>query len=179
MIIFFNIIHNIIGDNMKKFLISFVSIILVLLVVSLNLFTAVSKSIRSDVIHSNLESKFFNNFIYDDNGNKTEIFKTILKLTTLDEDVVVRLMQHETVDNILTDIVNSIYDYNLTGDKSYKYTRERIIKIVEDNIVTVTNDIDYKLTDKEVNDSIKYTKENTDYIIDTIYSTDIGDYKHD
>ena len=145
----------------------------------MNIFTSVAKSIKSDVIHSNLESKLFNNFIYDDNGNKTEIFKTLLELTTLDEDTLIKLMEHETVNNILTDIVNSIYDYNLTGDEDYKYTKDEIISIVEDNIETVTNDIDYKLNDKEIEDVINYTKENTDYIIDTIYSTDIGDYKHD
>ena len=40
-------------------------------------------------------------------------------------------------------------------------------------------DIDYNITKKQRDDVIKYTYENTDYIIDTIYSTDIGDYTHD
>ena len=33
--------------------------------------------------------------------------------------------------DIITDIVDSIYDYNLTGDSSYKYTKEEILKLVD------------------------------------------------
>ena len=40
-------------------------------------------------------------------------------------------MNNETANDILTDIVNSIYDYHLTGDEQYKYTSKQIIDIVE------------------------------------------------
>ncbi len=164
---------------MKKFIITFMSIIITISIISFNIFISISKSIKPESISSNVETKLFNNFIHDDNGNETEIFKTIKELTTLDDDTLIKLIEHSTVNEILTDIVNSIYDYNLTGDISYKYTNEQIINIVEDNIDTVLKDIDYNITKKQRDDVIKYTYENTDYIIDTIYSTDIGDYTHD
>ena len=85
-------------------------------------------------------------------------------------------MENETADNIITDIVNSIYDYNLTGDESYKYTNTQIINLVEENIDKVLSEIDYQITAEERQEVIDYTKNNTDYIIDTIYKTDIGDY---
>lgn len=162
---------------MKKFLTIFFSVLLVLLTVFLNVYTSIAKSIKPEIISSNIDEKLFNNFIYDDNGNKTDIFKTILKLTTLDEETVIKLIKHQTVDDILTDIVNSIYDYNLTNDESYKFSKEKIISIVEDNIDKVMNDINYNLTKKDREYTINYTYENTDYIINTIYNTDIGDYE--
>ena len=164
---------------MKKLFYYMLYIVLIFSVIFLNIFVSVSKSIKKDTINSYIEEKFFNNFIYDDYGNKTEIFNTTLKLTTLDEYYVIKLIEHETVNDILTDIVNSIYDYNLTGDKKYIYSKEQIIIIVENNIDKVMKDIGYNLTPSKRKAAINYTYENTNYIINTIYSTDIGDYKHD
>ena len=86
-------------------------------------------------------------------------------------------MENETADEIITDVVNSIYDYNLTGDPSYKYTKQQVIDIVEDNMDKILIEIDYKITANDRQEVLDYTYNNTDYIIDTIYSTDIGDYK--
>ena len=115
--------------------------------------------------------------IYDKNGNKTEIFNTILRLTTLDEDTVVKIMNNETANDILTDIVNSIYDYHLTGDEQYKYTSKQIIDIVENNMDKVLSEIDYSISEEDRKSVMNYTKNHTDEIIDTIYKTDIGDYQ--
>ena len=57
-----------------------------------------------------LKINLLTGFIYDESGNKTEIFNTILRLTPLDEETVIKLMENETANDILTDIVNSIYD---------------------------------------------------------------------
>ena len=82
-----------------------------------------------------------------------------------------------TANEIITDVVDSIYDYNLTGDDSYKYSSERIISIVEDNMDKVLSEIDYYISSNDREEVIRYTRNNTDYILDVIYSTDIGDYR--
>ena len=86
-------------------------------------------------------------------------------------------MENNTANDIITDVVDSIYDYNLTGDSSYKYTKERIINIVETNIDKVLSEINYSITASERTQAINYTRNNTDYILDVIYSIDIGDYR--
>ena len=161
---------------MKKISITTLSIILTIAIITEITYTSIANSITETKIKESIKENLLTGFIYDDNGNKTEIFNTILRLTTLDEETVIKLMENETADNIITDIVNSIYDYNLTGDESYKYTGPEIIKIVEDNIDQVLSEINYSITAKERAEVISYTHNNTDYILETIYSTDIGDY---
>ena len=161
---------------MKKSIIAFLSAILVIMLSLNSIYLAISASISKDNIKTNIQKELLTGFIYDDNGNKTEIFKTLLKLTNLDEETVIKLMENETMDQLLTDVVNSIYDYNLTGDSSHKYTREKIITLVEENMDKILSEINYPLTSEERKDVIDYINNNTDYIIDTIYSTDIGDY---
>lgn len=161
---------------MKKVLISLLSIILTTVIIIEITYTSLADSITENKIKESIKENLLTGFIYDDNGNKTEIFNTILRLTKLDEETVIKIMENETADNIITDIVNSIYDYNLTGDESYKYTNTQIINLVEENIDKVLSEIDYPITAEERQEVIDYTKNNTDYIIDTIYKTDIGDY---
>ena len=161
---------------MKKVLISLLSIILTTVIIIEITYTSLADSITENKIKESIKENLLTGFIYDDNGNKTEIFNTILRLTKLDEETVIKIMENETADNIITDIVNSIYDYNLTGDESYKYTNTQIINLVEENIDKVLSEIDYQITAEERQEVIDYTKNNTDYIIDTIYKTDIGDY---
>ena len=86
-------------------------------------------------------------------------------------------MNNKKADKIITDIVDSIYDYNLTGDNSYKYTKTKIITIVEENIDEILGEINYNITEKQRQEILDYTYNNTDYIIKTIYSTNIGNYK--
>ena len=88
-------------------------------------------------------------------------------------------MENETADKYITDIVNSIYDYNLTGDVSYKYTGDRIYEIVDENVDTVMSEIDYSFSSKDRQDVMNYMNTHMDYIIDTIYSTDIEVYTYD
>lgn len=161
---------------MKKRFTKFLSFILIITIIFEILYTSIANSITETKIKESIKNNLLTGLIYDDNGNKTEIFNTIVKLTTLDEETVIKLMKNETADNIITDIVDSIYDYNLTKDESVKYTKEQIIQIVEDNIDKVLSEINYPITAKEREETIKYTKTNTDYILETIYSTDIGDY---
>ena len=161
---------------MKKIISSLLSIVLVGAIILEIGYTSLASSITENKIKESIKTNLLTGLIYDDNGNKTEIFNTIVRLTTLDEDTVIKLMENETADNIITDIVDSIYDYNLTGDESVKYTGPEIIEIVEVNIDKVLSEINYPITPKEREDTISYTKTHTDYILDTIYSTDIGNY---
>lgn len=140
-------------------------------------FISIANSISDSVVRESIKNQLLTGFIYEDDGSKTEIFNTIVRLTKLDEDVVIKLMNNDTANDIITDIVDSIYDYNLTGDDSYKYSKERIISIVEDNIDKVLSEIDYYISSSDREEVISYTRNNTDYILDTIYSTDIGDYR--
>lgn len=161
---------------MKKGISFFLSVTLVVAIIFTIIYTSISNSITETKIKESIKNNLLTGLIYDDNGNKTEIFNTIVRLTTLDEDTVIRLMENETADEIITDIVDSIYDYNLTGDESVKYTDTKIIQIVEDNIDKVLSEIEYPITAQEREETLNYTRNNTDYILDTIYSTDIGDY---
>lgn len=161
---------------MKRISINILSIILAISIVTLVTYTSIADSITETKIKESIKENLLTGFIYDDNGNKTEIFNTILRLTKLDEETVIRFMENETADEIITDIVNSIYDYNLTGDASYKYTRNKIIQLVEDNMDKILSEIGYHITKEERQEVLDYTYNNTEYIINTIYSTDIGDY---
>lgn len=153
------------------------SVVLVILISFNNIYMAIATGISSSNIYFKVSGDdFFSEFIYDDEGNKTDIFKSILELTTIDEDIVIKLMENDTVDMYLTDIVNSIYDYNLTGDSRYKYTGNKIYDIVEVNIDKVMYEINYYLSDNDRRDVLRYIDNNMDYIISTIYSMDIGGY---
>ena len=140
-------------------------------------YVSLSNAITENKVKESVKQNLLTGFIYDKNGNKTEIFNTILRLTTLDEDTVVKIMNNETANDILTDIVNSIYDYHLTGDEQYKYTSKQIIDIVENNMDKVLLEIDYSISEEDRKSVMNYTKNHTDEIIDTIYKTDIGDYQ--
>ena len=161
---------------MRKGFMGIFGVMLSIVIVFSSMYYSFANSIDSSVIRESIKSELLTGFIYDDNGNKTEIFNTIVRLTGLDEETVIKLMENETANDIITDVVDSIYDYNLTGDSSYKYTKAKIISIVEDNIDQVLSEIDYPITTSERSEAINYTKNNTDYILDVIYSTDIGDY---
>lgn len=140
-------------------------------------YVSLSNAITENKVKESVKQNLLTGFIYDKNGNKTEIFNTILRLTTLDEDTVVKIMNNETANDILTDIVNSIYDYHLTGDEQYKYTSKQIVDIVENNMDKVLSEIDYSISEEDRKSVMNYTKNHTDEIIDTIYKTDIGDYQ--
>ena len=119
---------------MKKVITVILSLLLSLSIILEIGYVSLSNAITENKVKESIKKTLLTGFIYDKNGNKTEIFNTILRLTTLDEDTVVKIMNNETANNILTDIVNSIYDYNLTGEEKYKYTSKQIIDIVENNI---------------------------------------------
>lgn len=161
---------------MKKIILNTLSIILVVSIFTLVTYTSIADSITETKIKESIKENLLTGFIYDDNGNKTEIFNTILRLTKLDEKTVIKFMENETADKIITDVVNSIYDYNLTGDPSYKYTSNKIISLVEDNMDKILSEINYTITKEERQEVLDYTYNNTTYIINTIYSTNIGDY---
>lgn len=161
---------------MRRIITTILSVLLAITVIFEITYASISNSITENQIRESIKNNLLTGLIYDDNGNKTEIFNTIVRLTKLDEETVIKLMENETADEIITDIVDSIYDYNLTGDENVKYTGPEIIDIVETNIDKVLSEIDYPITVEERQEVIDYTRNNTDYILETIYSTDIGDY---
>lgn len=140
------------------------------------LYTSINESISKKQIKTASKNFVKTGLIYNEDNSYTEIFKTIVKLTGLSEEEVKKGLELDYVNEIITDLVNSIYEYNLTGNENVKYSSERIIKIVEDNIDKVTTDINYPLSEKDKKEAINYTKNNTDYIIQTIYTTNIGDW---
>ena len=161
---------------MKKFLNVFIGLILVLLLCVYNVYKSIGDSISSDSIHQNVNNNLFNGFIYDDNGDYSDIFMSILDITNLDEDTVIKLMKNDIVDKNLTDVVNSIYDYRLSGDDSYKYRGDYIISLVEDNMDQVLFDINYNLSSEDREYVINYLHDNIDDIVYKIYDMDIGGY---
>ncbi len=140
------------------------------------LYTSINESISKKQIKTAAKNLVKTGLIYNEDNSYTEIFKTIVKLTGLSEEEVKKGLELDYVNEIITDLVNSIYEYNLTGNENVKYSSERIIKLVEDNIDKVTTDINYPLSEKDKKEAINYTKNNTDYIIQTIYTTNIGDW---
>lgn len=143
------------------------------------LYTSISTSITTTSLKTASKKLVKSGLIYNDDKTYTDIFNTILKLTPLTEQQALDMMKLDYVEKILTDIVDSIYEYNLTKDTTVKYTKDQIITLVEDYIVRVTTDINYPLSEDDKNKAINYTEENTDYIIDTIYQTNIGNWKSD
>ena len=155
-------------------------ILLILLSISLIatiIYTSISSSITSENLKVISNKVVREGIIYNEDNSYTEIFKTIVKLTKLNEEYVKKALKLDYVDEIVTYIVNSIYEYNITGNNDVKYTKERIINIVIENLDKVASDINYNLTEKDREDIINYTKNNTNYIIDTIYKTNIGSWR--
>ena len=161
---------------MKKLTLTILSFLLGFAIIGEVVYSSLANSITDSAIKESIKANLLTGFIYDDNGNKTEIFNTIMRLTTLDEATVIKIMENARADEIIIDVVNSIYDYNLTGDVSYKYTEVEIIELIEDNMDRILAEIDYHITTSERKEVLDYVYNNTKYIIDTIYSTDIGDY---
>ncbi len=155
-------------------------LLLIFLSISISLtitYSAISTSINTKSLKEASRNFVRNGIIYNDDDTYTEIFKTIVKLTKLNEEDILKALKLDYVNEIVTDIVNSIYEYNITGNDNVKYSKEKIIKLVEDNLERIAIDINYNLTEKEKEDVFKYTKENTDYILNTIYSTNIGNWR--
>ena len=87
---------------MKKILLSILSITLGLTIITQITYVSLANSLTSTKIKESIKENLLTGFIYDDNGNKTEIFNTILRLTKLDEETIIKFMENETADNIIT-----------------------------------------------------------------------------
>ena len=144
---------------MSKFKNNLLTTICIILLITTIIYTSISNSITPKSLKTASKNLVQTGLIYNDDNTYTDIFNTILKLTPLTEQQVLDMMNLDYVEEILTDIVNSIYDYNLTGDETVKYTKGEIIKLVEDNIVKVTTDINYPLSNQDKIEAINYTKE--------------------
>lgn len=164
---------------MNKLKNNIITTIFIVLLTTTILYTSISSSITTTSLKTASKNLVKSGLIYNDDKSYTDIFNTILKLTPLTEQQTLDMMNLDYVEEILTDIIDSIYEYNLTGNPSVKYTKEQIIKLTEDYIVRITTDINYPLSENDKIKAINYTKENTDYIINTIYQTNIGNWKSD
>ncbi len=163
---------------MKKLIIYILCIIITISFILLNIYISITNSIKEDKIYSSIKEKFYNNFIYDENGNETELFNYILNITNLNKEDLITLMENKKVKDILITYANKIYNYNITLDESYKITKQEIIDIVTNNIDIVTDESNFNLSSEDKQKIIDYTINNTDYIIDKIYSSNIGDYNN-
>lgn len=143
------------------------------------MYSSISNSLTKDSITSSSRTFVKTGLIYNEDNSYSEIFKTIMRLTHLSEEYILKALELDYVEEELTNIVNTIYEYNLTQDKSVKYTDTDIINLVENNIDKLVLDINYPLTEEDRNSVINYTKNNTSYILNTIYSTDIGNWTRD
>ena len=161
---------------MKSFVSKLLIVVLTISITGEIIYLSITESISKEKIKESINQTLLKGLIYNDNGDKTEIFKAIMRITKLDEETVIKLMNNENANKYIIDIVNSIYDYNLTGDDNYKYKKQEITEIVEENIDQVLDEIDYTLSTEDKQEVIDYTINKGDYIIDTIYSTNIGDY---
>ena len=162
--------------NLKKIISNIVELLFIITVIIEITYSSIANSITEPTIKTSIKDYLLTGFIYDKEGNKTEIFNTLIKLTNLDEETIEKLINNETANDIITDIVNSIYDYNLTGDNSVKYTENQIFNTVSNNIDQVLDEINYSISNKEKEEVLIYTKNHATDIINSIYSTNIGDY---
>ena len=118
-------------------------ILLILLSISIIItitYTSISSSITNESLKEISNNIVKKGIIYNDDNTYTEIFKTIVKLTNLNEEDIKRALNLDYVNEIVIDIVNSIYEYNITGNSEVKYTKERIINIVKENLNKVAKD---------------------------------------
>ena len=162
---------------LKRIISSLLGVLLTLCIIVVIFYYAISQSISVHDVKSSIQNQLLSGFIYDNNGNKTEIFNTILRLTKLDEETVQKIMENETANRLLTDVVNSIYDYRITGDKSVCYTEEDVISLVNDNMDKILGEINYSISNEDRRYVLDYVSQHTKDILDIVYSTDIGDYR--
>ncbi len=109
---------------MSKFKNNLLTTICIILLITTIIYTSISNSITPKSLKTASKNLVQAGLIYNDDNTYTDIFNTILKLTPLTEQQVLDMMNLDYIEEILTDIVNSIYDYNLTGDETLKYTKE-------------------------------------------------------
>lgn len=142
------------------------------------IYTSISNSLTTKSIKESSHTLVKSGLIYNDDNSYTDIFKTILKLTPLTEQQIINLINLDYINNILVNLVDSIYEYNLTLDNNVKYSKEKIISLVEDNLDKSMKDINYNLSNEDKTEVINYTNNNIDYIIDTIYKTDVSNWRN-
>ena len=70
--------------NLKKILNICLCILLSFSIIGTTLYVSLSNSITEKQIKESIKKNLLTGFIYDESGNKTEIFNTILRLTPLD-----------------------------------------------------------------------------------------------
>lgn len=153
------------------------SILLSISIIITIIYSSISTSINTKSLKETSRNFVKNGIIYNNDNTYTEIFNTIVKLTTLNEEYIINALKLDYVNDIITDIVNSIYEYNITGNENVKYTKEKIIQLIEENLEKIAKDINYNLNNNDKENILKYTKENIDYIINTIYNTNIGNWR--
>ena len=153
------------------------SILLSISIIITIIYSSISTSINTKSLKETSRNFVKNGIIYNNDNTYTEIFNTIVKLTTLNEEYIINALKLDYVNDIITDIVNSIYEYNITGNENVKYTKEKIIQLIEESLEKIAKDINYNLNNNDKENILKYTKENIDYIINTIYNTNIGNWR--
>lgn len=160
---------------MKKVLAIIVSIILTLSIACDGIYLAITNSISEKTIKKNIKTNLLNSNNLEEINYKDEILKTLPQTSSVDEETINKLLESPTVEQNLTELANSVYNYNLTGDESAKYTENQIIDLVEKDLDKILAEIDYEATAEEKQQAIDYIKTNSETLIEKIYSIDINE----
>lgn len=161
---------------MKKIITIFISIITVLLISITSIYLAITKSLSEESINNNIKNNMFSSDT-SENGDNSNLFKNIIEENIDKENPLSKIAESPTATDILSDVVESVYNYNLSGDDNYKYTEEEIVTIVENNIDEISKELDYELSDQEKEEILEYVKDNAKSLIDVIYDINIGEYR--
>ena len=69
-------------------------------------------------------------------------------------------MENENINESISEIVSSVYNYNLTGNEDYKLSEEVIVSMIEDNIDELASINNQDITEEEKEEILKYVREN-------------------
>ena len=139
---------------MRKFLVVIISIITVIVLSSTILYISITNSLSEKSINNNVKENLVKDFMYDDNGNNSELFNEIIDNSDIDKDT-----------------------YNLTGNEDYKLSEEVIVSMIEDNIDELASINNQEITEEEKEEILKYVRENSKELVDSLYGLNIGDYR--
>ena len=162
---------------MRKFLVVVISIITVLVLSSTILYISITNSLSEKSINNNVKENLVKDFMYDDNGNNSELFNEIIDNSDIDRDTLNKIMENENINESISEIVSSVYNYNLTGNEDYKLSEEVIVSMIEDNIDELAGINNQEITEEEKEEILKYVKDNSKELVDSLYGLNIGDYR--
>lgn len=154
-----------------------ISIITTLILSFTILYISITNSLSEKSINNNVKDNFVENIMYDDNGNNSELLDEIINNSGIDKDTLNKIMENDNIRGTINEIVGSIYNYNLTGNDDYKLSEDAIVNMIESNIDEIANISGEEINEEEREEILKYVRENSKDLVDSIYSINTGDYR--